>query len=55
MEYADSIEQFFGLRQSMEKLALASYFAEVSTVLDQERTMMGSFKIITKLPFLFAK
>ena len=29
LDYADSIEQFFELRQSVEKLALASYFAEV--------------------------
>ena len=37
LDYADSIEQFFELRQSVEKLALASYFAEVSAGAGAER------------------
>lgn len=43
LDHADSIEQFFGLRQSMEKLALASYFAEVSTVLGPRENDDGQF------------
>lgn len=43
LDHADSIEQFFGLRQSVEKLALASYFAEVSAVLGPKENDNGQF------------
>lgn len=43
LDHADSIEQFFGLRQSVEKLALASYFAEISTVLGPKENDGGQF------------
>lgn len=43
LDHADSIEQFFGLRQSVEKLALASYFAEVSAVLGPKENDGGQF------------
>jgi len=43
LDHADSIEQFFGLRKSVEKLALASYFAEVSAVLGPKENDEGQF------------
>ena len=43
LDYADSIEQFFELRQSVEKLALASYFAEVSAMLGPKENDKGQF------------
>lgn len=43
LDHADSIEQFFGLRSSVEKLALASYFAEISAVLGPKENDGGQY------------
>ncbi len=43
LDHADTIEQFFGLRQSVEKLALAAYFAEIASVLGPKENDGGQY------------
>lgn len=43
LDHVDGIEQFFPIRESMEKLALASYFAEITAVLGPKEGDQGQF------------
>ena len=54
LDHADGIAFFLGIRQSMEKLALASYFAEVTAVVGPKENDGGHFLklLLNSLSFL---